>query len=200
MRRRQRRVDRRTRRFVAAMCSVNDRPSRVEDRRQPGHWEADLLIRAGGQSAIGTLVERSRRFTKLVHLDGDRTTGTVTPALIKALRTVVSHLRSSLTRDQGMEMTEHHLISGALEIEVYFCDPASPWQRGTNENTNGLLRQYFPKGTDLSHVTPTDLNGSSERATPAPANPWAAEALTRSSANSRPYLTHIAATITRSRP
>ena len=157
VRRRQRRVDRRTRRFVVAMRSIHDRPSRVEDRRQPGHWEGDLIIGAGGQSAIGTLVERTSRFTKLVHLDGDRTTGTVTPALIKALRPVASHLRRSLTWDQGMEMAEHHLISGALGIEVYFCDPASPWQRGTNENTNGLLRQYFPKGADLSHVTPADL-------------------------------------------
>jgi len=139
------------------MRSIHDRPGSVDDRRQPGHWEGDLIIGAGGRSAIGTLVERTSRFTKLVHLDGDRTVGTVTPALIKALRPMPAHLRRSLTWDQGMEMAEHHLISQALGIEVYFCDPASPWQRGTNENTNGLLRQYFPKGTDLAHVTPTDL-------------------------------------------
>jgi IS30 family transposase len=139
MRRRQRRLDRRTRRLVAAMRSIHDRPGSVDDRRQPGHWEGDLIIGAGGRSAIGTLVERTSRFTKLVPLDGDRAAGTVTPALINALRPVPSHLRRSLTWDQGMEMAEHHLISQALAIEVYFCDPASPWQRGTNENANGLL-------------------------------------------------------------
>lgn len=157
MRRRQRRVNQRTRRFIASMLSIHDRPVTAQDRSQPGHWEGDLIIGAGGQSAIGTLVERSSRKTKLVHLAGDRTAATVTPALIRSLRMVPTHMRRSLTWDQGTEMAEHDVISHVLSMPVYFCDPASPWQRATNENTNGLLRQYFPKGTDLSKYTPADL-------------------------------------------
>ena len=157
MRRRQRRVDHRARRFLAAMLSIHDRPLQAQDRSQPGHWEGDLIIGARGQSSIGTLAERTSRKTKLVHLTGDRTAATVTPAIIKSLRTVHAHMRRSLTWDQDTEMAKHDLISHALGMPVYFCDPASPWQRGTNENTNGLLRHYFPKGTDLSAYTPADL-------------------------------------------
>lgn len=157
MRRRQRRVGHRARRFLAAMLAIHDRPLQAQDRSQPGHWEGAVIIGAGGQSSIGTLVERTSRKTKLVHLSVDRTAATVTPAIIKSLRTIPSHMRRSLTWDQGTEMAEHDLITHALGMPVYFCDPASPWQRATNENTNGLLRQYFPKGTDLSAYTPADL-------------------------------------------
>lgn len=156
MRRRQRRVGHRARRFLAAMLSIHDRPLQAQDRSQPGHCEGDLIIGAGGQSSIGTLVERTSRKTKLVHLSGDRTAATVTPAIIKSLWTVTSHMRRSLTWNQGTEMAEHDLISHALGMPVYFCDPASLWQRATNEDTNGL-RQYFPKGTELSAYTPADL-------------------------------------------
>jgi transposase, IS30 family len=157
MRRRQRRMNHRTRRFIAAMLSSHDRPLPAQDRSQPGHWEGDLILGAGGQSAIVTLVERTSRKTKLVHLAGGRTATTVTPALIKSLRMVPAHMRRSLTWDQGAEMAEHDLISHSMSMPVYFCDPASPWQRATNENTNGLLRQCFPKGTDPSKYTPADL-------------------------------------------
>ena len=139
------------------MVSIHARPLQAQDRSQSGHWEGDLIIGVRGQSSIGTLVERTSRKTKLVYLSGDRTAATVTPAIIKSLRTVPSHMRRSLTWDQGTEMAEHDLISHALGMPVYFCDPASPWQRATKKNTNGLLRQYFPKGTDRFAYTPADL-------------------------------------------
>ena len=157
LRRRQRRPDQRTRRFLAAMRSIHDRPVSAGDRVEPGHWEGDLIVGSGGRSAIGTLVERTSRKTLLVHLPDDRTAGTVTAAIITSMRRIPEHMRRSLTWDQGSEMAEHDAISQALGMPIYFCDPASPWQRGTNENTNGLLRQYFPKGTDLSLQSPADL-------------------------------------------
>jgi len=153
----QRRPDRRTRRFVEAMRSIHDRPIHVANRDQPGHWEGDLITGAYNRSAIGTLVERTSRYTKLVHLDGDHTATTVTAALAESLNEIPEHLRLTLTWDQGSEMAEHHAVSLATGMTVYFCDPGSPWQRPSNENTNGLLRQYFPKGTDLSVHPPADL-------------------------------------------
>ena len=123
----------------------------------PGHWEGDLIEGRGGRSHIGTLVERSTRFTMLVPLPGGKSADAVAAALVPVIGGLPGALRRSLTWDQGREMAAHEQIAVAADCEVYFCDPHSPWQRGSNENTNGLLRQYFPKGTDLSAHSPQHL-------------------------------------------
>jgi IS30 family transposase len=152
-----RQLDRRQHRFVDEMVMISDRPADVEDRAIPGHWEGDLIMGEGNRSAIGTLVERSTRYTMLVHLPNGHDCESVREGLIATIATLPAHLRGSLTWDQGAEMAQHKQFSIAADMAVYFCDPASPWQRGSNENTNGLLRQYFPKSTDLSRHGPEDL-------------------------------------------
>ncbi|MBS1697896.1 MAG: IS30 family transposase [Actinobacteria bacterium] len=147
----------RTSRFVDPMIMISDRPAEVEDRAVPGHWEGDLITGEQNKTAIITLVERSTRYVMLGHLPGDHSAPAVRDVLQRLIGTLPEHLRGSLTWDQGAEMAEHKQFQIATGVPVYFCDPASPWQRGSNENTNGLLRQYFPKGTNLSVYGPEDL-------------------------------------------
>ena len=144
---------------ILDMVNIADRPKQVEDRAVPGDWEGDLILGSTESgSAIGTLVERATGFTMLLHLVGDHTAETVAAAMIEQMSQLPEQLRRSLTWDQGSEMASHVRIAEATGLDIYFCDPHSPWQRGTNENTNGLLRQYFPKGTDLSQWGPGYLD------------------------------------------
>jgi IS30 family transposase len=141
---------------IKDMISIRKRPASVEDRAVPGHWEGDLLS-GPKNSYIVTLVERHTRYVMLAKV-ADKSTQTVVSALIKQAKKLPTELFKSLTWDQGKELTDHRRFSLATDIDVYFCDPRSPWQRGSNENTNGLLRQYFPKGTDLSVYAQAHLN------------------------------------------
>ena len=159
--------------FVNSDIMISERPAEAEDRAIPGHWEGDLILGLGS-SAIGTLVERTTRFTILLHLPRMEDHG-LTPtkrgpplaghgaeavrnAIAAAIVKLPKHLRRSLTWDQGAEMSQHEQLRIETKLPIYFCNPRSPWQRGTNENTNGLLRQYFPKGTDLSRHSLSDLD------------------------------------------
>jgi len=142
---------------ITAMTMIGQRPAGAAARSEPGHWEGDLITGASNRSAIGTLVDRASRFTILLHLPGRHTAEAVRDALIAAMSSLPPQLRRSLTWDQGKEMALHQEVTAALGMPVYFCDKASPWQRPSNENTNGLLRQYFPKGSDLRAHGPDDL-------------------------------------------
>ena len=146
---------------IVDAVSISERPAAVEDRAVPGHWEGDLLC-GTTNSQIATLVERHTRYVMLVKV-ASKDTETVTNALIKNARKLPLELYKSLTWDRGKEMADHKRFTLATDIKVYFCDPQNPWQRGTNENTNGLLRQYFPKGTDLSVYSQAQLNAVARR-------------------------------------
>ena len=143
---------------IPNMVNISERPAEVEDRAVPGHWEGDLIVGSQSKSAIGTLVERMTGFVLLLHLPLDHGADAVAQAAIESMSRLPQILRQTLTWDQGSEMTNHAQIAAATDLDIYFCDPRSPWQRGTNENTNGLLRQYFAKGSDLSVYGPDYLD------------------------------------------
>jgi IS30 family transposase len=141
---------------IVGAVSISERPAEVADRAVPGHWEGDLLA-GNKKSNIATLVERHSRYVMLVRLPA-RDTQTVVKALARRIQRLPASLKQSLTWDRGLEMSQHQAFTVATDVKVYFCDPSSPWQRGSNENTNGLLRQYFPKGKDVSNVTQRQLD------------------------------------------
>ena len=143
---------------IPDMINVSERPAEADDRAVPGHWEGDLIIGRANLSAIGTLVERTTGYTMLLHLPRGYTPELVRDALAAKIKTLPASLRGSLTWDQGTEMRDWKHVRVDADIDIYFCDPHAPWQRGTNENTNGLLRQYFPKGSDLSVHSAADLD------------------------------------------
>jgi transposase, IS30 family len=142
---------------IAGMVSISQRPPEALDRAVPGHWEGDLITGAENKSAIGTLVERCTGYVMLLHLPNSHGADDVQEAMVEAMSRLPQTLRRTLTWDQGQEMANHAAIAKAAQLDIYFCDPHSPWQRATNENTNGLLRQYFPKSTDLSGYHPDYL-------------------------------------------
>jgi IS30 family transposase len=147
---------------ITDFISISERPEEVKDRIIPGHWEGDLIVGKDHNSAIGTLVERVTRYLLLVPLK-NKDAYSVRTAFAKAVKGIPKRLKKTLTYDRGTEMAEHKLFTKDSKVQVYFCDPHSPWQRGTNENTNGLIRQYFPKGTDFTTVTKKELQRVQDR-------------------------------------
>lgn len=142
---------------IADMISIEERPREVADRSVPGHWEGDLMLGRYSGSALGTLVERTTRYTILVPLGAGKDAVSVRKAYVRAFRTLPKEIKKTLTYDQGKEMSDHKRFTIDANIQVYFAHPASPWERGTNENTNGLIRQYFPKGTDFTKVSTREI-------------------------------------------
>ena len=166
-----RQPDARRPRFIDATTPITDRPVDVETRHVPGHWEGDLIIGAAAGSAIATLVERTSRYVMLAHLGRERGAEAVRDSLIATVRGLPEVLRGTLTWDQGAEMSEHRAFTVATDMQVFFCEPGAPWQRGSNENTNGLLRQYFPRGTDLAQHTPEQLQAVADELNGRPRKP-----------------------------
>ena len=162
LRKSQKRPEERRGKLVGTI-SISQRPAEAADRAVPGHWEGDLIMGRENGSAIGTLVERATRFVLLIHLPGRHGAQEFHDAIVPTLNTLPVALKRSLTWDNGKEMAMHHQITMATGMAVYFADPRSPWQRGSNENTNGLLRQYFPKGVSLRQYTPADLAEAARR-------------------------------------
>lgn len=156
-----RKGDKERRGRIPNMISIHDRPAEIDDRQVPGHWEGDLIVCKASSAAIGTLVERVTRLVIMVKME-DSTAETAQRNFARKLRRIPADLRRSLTYDRGREMSQHEKLAQSIGIKVYFTDPHSPWQRGLNENTNGLIRQYYPKGTDLTPVTQRDLNRVAE--------------------------------------
>lgn len=147
---------------IEDLISISERPKEAEGRTVPGHWEGDLIVGKGHASALGTLVERTTRLTLLVPLT-NKDAVSVNQAFARAFMRIPQHMKKTLTYDRGCEMAKHKLFTTETQIQVYFADPYSPWQRGTNENTNGLIRQYFPKGTDFRQVTLRQIQQAEER-------------------------------------
>jgi IS30 family transposase len=168
---------------IPDMINISERPASVEDRAAPGDWEGDLIIGKRNLSAIGTLVERATGYTMLLHLPDGYKPEQVRDALEVRIKTLPDSVRQSLTWDQGPEMRDWKQVAVAADIDIYFCDPHAPWQRGTNENTNGLLRQYFPKGSDLSVHSAADLHTWPRSSTTGRASGSAFASRSRRSAN-----------------
>jgi transposase, IS30 family len=156
--RKPRRPGQRPSRILGEVLKISQRPPEVEDRAVPGHWEGDLILGKQQRSAIGTLVERQTRFVMLLHLPNGHSPAEVERAMVEATHKLPRAIWKTLTWDRGSEMANHARITLATDLAIYFCDPSSPWQRGSNENTNGLLREYFPKGTDLRGYTADELD------------------------------------------